>query len=324
MTKQFAEPNQSILVALKFDEHASTLIQWGVALAQRTGMALELMHVTEHHPGYFAPYSIGALEDFVVAFEGEILRSAQSKLRDLAEKHAGKLKPKVHVISDYAPQAIMEQGIRSNAGVILVGAATGSHRFVPKGFSTALTLLSESSVPVLVIPFGTKTTLTNERNNIIFADDLSSRTEPVVSTGIAFASALGAADFYHVHVNPLTSDVLEASIASASASGHIQQAGLSIKELQTQIAKVLEQKLNARAIRAQALLEASNGKYIPILKDGEAQSELDDLVGKLHPAIIIFGRHKTFHHRPFMIGHVPFHAMMEFNVPMMVIPEERY
>lgn len=318
---QFKESKRSILVAVKFDKHAPQLIRWGVDLARRTGMNLELITVTELHPVYFAPYGIDILSDFVIALEGEAMRSAQSQLRKLADDFAGDLRPEIHVLQGYAPKIIMEQGIRSNAALILVGTTAGSHKFIPQGFSTALTLLAEASVPVLVIPSGVGVNLEEKtRNKIIFADDLSSRTESAVALSLNFAARLGQSDFYHVHIEAFTSEVLKPFMMSAAS----REVGITMDELQTQVTNLLEQKLQTRSKSAIKQLEERGGKYIPVLKSGETRSTLAELVKTLRPTMLIFGRHRTFHLRSFVIGRLPFYSMIEFDVPLMVIPEEQH
>ena len=37
------------------------------------------------------------------------------------------------------------------------------------------------------------------------------------------------------------------------------------------------------------------------------------------PDIVAFGRHKTLHRRPLGIGRVPFHAMLNLAVPILVV-----
>ncbi len=210
MSKTFSRRGSSVVVAIKFNDHAPTLIKWGLSIARRMGLPLVLVNVTEHHALYFVPYSLPILDTLVSSVEAENQLIAESQLENMAEKYLAGYEHKIYARSGYAAKEILEQAAYSRASLIIVGAAAASHHFVPKGFSTSLTLLAESPVPVLVISAAIETVMSSERCIVAFADDLSPQTESMARAALKFSASLGGVDFHHVHVNALTEEVLDA------------------------------------------------------------------------------------------------------------------
>ena len=158
---------------------------------------------------------------------------------------------------------------------------------------------------------------------ILLADDLSEHSETAVMTGYDFAAALGGATLHHLHVNSLTEENLKVSLETASAASHAGSLrGLTGKEIFEMAIKALDQKMKSRSPGRRLLLEASGGKYHSEVVTGDVADEMQLVANRASVNLMIFGRHRTFRRKPFLIGQLPFYAMLTPNRPIMIVPGE--
>jgi len=326
MSKRFKGEHSTVVVAVAPDKHAPNLVQAAAGLCKRTGMRLRLVQVAEYWAGRSWPREItleGPLAEAITAVEDESLRAAQGHLRKLAEAVPREVTVETNAIAGFPAEGIIADAVANKAAVIFTGAAKGSHRFVPKGLSTALSLMSDSPVPVIVMQEGCTTDFTKRDFGVLLADDLSDHSEAAVMTGYDFTSALGGASLHHLHVNSLTEENLKISLEAASAASHAGSLrGLTGKEVYAMAIKALEQKMKGRAPGRRLLLEASGGKYESEVVTGVVADELQQVAARTGVEMFIFGRHRTFRRKPFLIGQLPFYAMLTPNRPIMIVPSE--
>ena len=123
-------------------------------------------------------------------------------------RHASEILPKgvcssrAFVISKSIPEAIVNDASRSSADLIVCGVANVSHKFLPKGLSTVLSLMANAPIPVIAFPPGASFQKSNEDAfRIILADDLEDAGASAAKFGIEWAKSIGKSSIYHVHVN---------------------------------------------------------------------------------------------------------------------------
>jgi len=289
-------------------------------------MRLRLVQVAEYWAGRSWPREItleGPLAEAITAVEDESLRTAQAHLRKLAESVPREVTVEINAIAGFPAEGVIADAVANKAAIIFTGASKGSHRFVPKGLSTALTLMSDSPVPVIVLQEGCVTDFSKRDFGVLLADDLSDHSESAVMTGYDFAAALGGTSLQHLHVNGLTEESLKISLEAASAASHAgSMRGLTGKEIFAMAMNALDQKMKARAPGRRLLLEAAGGKYRSEIVTGDVADELQVVASRSAVDMLIFGRHRSFRRKPFLIGQLPFYAMLTPSRPIMVVPSE--
>lgn len=326
MSKRFKGKDATVVVAVGADKHAESLVKIAGGLCKRTGMQLRLVQIAEYWAGRSWPREItleGPLAEAITAVEDESLRVAHGHLRRLAELVPRGIDVEVNAIAGFPADGVMADAMANHAALIVTGASKGSHRFVPKGLSTALSLMSESSVPVLVIQEGMTIDFDKPNLSLVVADDLSDHSEAAVMTAFDFAAALGRVALKHIHVNSLTEENLKISLEAATAASHAGSLRvLSSGEIYHMAIQALETKIRNRAPGRKTLLDAANGAYEARVVTGDVVDEIHKTVQETNPDLLVFGRHRAFRRKPFLIGQVPFHAMLLPSKPVLVVPGE--
>jgi nucleotide-binding universal stress UspA family protein len=224
------------------------------------------------------------------------------------------------VVGSVAP-AVIAEAVTSGSALIVCGAARGSHRFVPKGISTALGLMADAPVPVLVMNDICPLDLRQTQQSLLIADDLSANCAGVPVTACNLAIAIGHTDVHHVHVNALSMETL-ASAAEKSIAMHgemiFKDVGPSV--LWEIVQRDLQEHIIRRSKGAGERIVAAGGQYCAKLRNGRVESELEKAVEATQANILVFGRHHSLHRKPFAIGKVPFHMMLAHNRALVVVP----
>lgn len=326
MSKRFEGDHPTVVVAVNADKHAENLVKIASSLCKRTGMRLRLVQVAEYWVGRSWPREItleGPLAEAITVVENESMLVAQSHLRRLSEKVGGGIEVEVNVIAGYPADGIIADAVANHAVLIITGAAKGNHRFVPKGLSTALSLMSQAPVPVLVVQEGTEVDFEKSRFSMMVADDLSDHSEAAVLTAFDFATRIGQAKLEHIHVNCLTEENLKISLESATAASHLgMMRAFQGSEIYQMAMQTLEAKIRNRAPARKISFESAKGIYETKILTGDVASEIQKSVQVSNPDLLVFGRHRAFRRKPFLIGQVPFYAMLTHNKPVLVVPGE--
>jgi hypothetical protein len=58
----------------------------------------------------------------------------------------------------------------------------------------------------------------------------------------------------------------------------------------------------------------------PSIKSGPVFDGLRDEIDDADPVVVVFGRHRTFKAKPYLIGRVGFRTMLETGRPVLVVP----
>ena len=326
MGKRFRGDSRTVVLAVRADEGAQSLVDAAMQLCRRTGMKLRIVQVAEYWIGRSWPRELtieGPLAEAVDAVEGESIRMAEKHLRKMAESAGRGLEVETNVLSGNASECIIADALANRASLIITGAGRGSHRFVPRGMSTALSLMADAPIPVLVIQEGCRPKFDMDGQVVLIADDLSEHSERAVLTGFDLATALGKTKVKHVHVNAISEENLRVAlegVASASRSGQVR--GISAGEIHELALKTLDAKLRQRAAGMKAVLEASSSEVSCHLRSGDVIDELNKAAEETKADFVVFGRHRAFRRKPFLIGQVPFYAMLSPDRPVLVVPAD--
>lgn len=313
-----------VLAAVKLGTVDHPSLRVASQLCRRTGMRLRLVTAIELDTAAAGRYGPNDMFDFTAIgrSEGDGQRAqAEDTLQSMAAKLELDSKVEISAIVGAPTQAILSDAVVSGASFIVTGAAKGSHHFVPKGLSTALTLIAESPIPVLVVNESCALDLTRKNLKILVGDDLSESCERSVLASFDLAIGLGRTDVHHVHANALSIETFAANVQKLRAMrGNDPAADIGPTELWEEVQRDLHQRIRSRTRDRTSRLEATGGHYWPEIRNGRVELEIEKAIETAAPDIIAFGRHVPVHRRPFTIGRVPFHFMLSQDRAILVVP----
>jgi len=135
-----------ILVATDFSETAAAALQWAVKAARELGLPLILAHVVQ-------PVSVPPKwESYVVESDETRVAEARARLVQLSQDACGDQPCEIVVSAGRPADTIGSIAQEHRAGLIVVGLASDLGGLSPRPGSIAYPVLSESRVPVLVVP----------------------------------------------------------------------------------------------------------------------------------------------------------------------------
>jgi nucleotide-binding universal stress UspA family protein len=323
MPKTFKGPNSLVLACVKPGEFSTSSLKAAVSLCKRTGMRLRLVSAVEPALMYLQFPAI-EMYDFTAisrAESNELKAQVEDELKQFAQSLELDSKVETSVVVGQPAQVALSDAVANGVSLIVTGAANGSHRFVPKGLSTALSLMADSHMPVLVVKENGALDFSKEALNIVVADDLSANCERAVLAAFDLAIALGDTDVHHIYSNSLTMQNFARNVQKLRELHDDDSAtDISPTDLWEKTRINLHERLRLRAPGRSLFLEAAGGHYWPEIRDGSVELALEKVIESASPELIVFGRHHSFHRRPFAIGRVPFHFMMSMDRPILVVP----
>jgi nucleotide-binding universal stress UspA family protein len=315
-----------VTVAVAFDRHSLGLAQAAAELCQRLGKKLCLLHVVE--PWAEMPHSkpLGdsdPLWNVTQAVEGNARDLAFGRLAELASLLPPGLKIETRVLQGKPEAAIASEAAAIGTCLLAVGASFDNVRFLPRGLSTALSLLVAAPVPTVVMDPAATARLVGEKTRLLFADDLGAPSQMALEFAFGLAAGLGRSTLHHLHINGLTLASLEAGLSTAAAAAHTPVDGAtSAAEVFDALMTNLRAKLDARAAPQREYLEAAGGAYAPEILTGNVHEKLAEAAAAGDPHLLVFGRHHAYYTKPFSIGRVPFRSMLALKRPLVVVPNE--
>lgn len=321
MTKRFTNPNGKILVAVNLDDGMIPVLKAACELSKRTGLGLAVLHVSEYWVGRSWPSDMmlgGPIGGLVGAVEEETMSAAEDRLHRLVEHSLKGCDVSAKVLLGYPAEVIRAHAITVGAELIVVGGVSKDYKFVPQGLSTVLGLLGDAPCPVLALPKDNPGNWSKERLKAILSDDLTPHTEGAVMVGYEWASALGRTDLLHVHVNQMSKQDLKVALESAAAAARTPQGVLDVDTVWQGALKSIETSLHNRAPGREHLLEARGGSLKTVLLEGNPAEAVMQTAETEHADLLIFGRHRTWHKKPFSMGRMPFHNMLKSGRPILV------
>jgi nucleotide-binding universal stress UspA family protein len=328
MIRNFRGADESVVAAVAFDEHSDAVIESAVELCRRTKMRLRLVHVCQPEEGnsYLMPYFAHAERRRLEEYLGRSAESlAQQRLEDLAARIPSQIERELRVMTGDPAEWINADAVSSGSSIVVIGVGKSRNRFVPQSWSTALSLMSQARLSVLVVDQAAPLKFdAQKRPVILLADDLSDHSRKMIGVAFDIAMAFKQTDVHHVHASALTEDAISAAVeASISNSDRPVENTLSGSAMHAMIMAQMRSTMETRAGTVKSLFEVADCRYFSEVLVGDVRDSLKSCAEKLQPDLLIFGRHQQLHRRPFLIGRVPFHAMVSQNRPVMIIPEQK-
>ncbi len=311
MLARFPSSKAKIGVAVSFDERLENVLAVAARLARLTGSRLRLVHVCDPWTkSYLATAVEAGPPDLVNVLKEESARVATRRVASLARTLGDHVE--VEVAAGDVVRCLAEDAEANGVGLIVVGASKGGAASTSMGFSTAVSLISEATVPVLVVNENALLSPTQEGLSIVVADDFSDVALDGLALGFALAQMVRGSTLVHAHVETYSDLQLfkrgklpSAKVSPNQIAGMLQQA---------------EEKLLARCGDRAGRLEVDGGHYQMEVVAGSVPDELERTAVACRADLTIFGQHRVFHRRAMHVGQVPFKAMLSQNRPVIVVP----
>ena len=321
MTKRFMNPRGKILVPINLDDASAGLLKAAGQIARRTGLGLEVIHVSEYWVGRTWPTEMmlgGPMGGLVTAVEDETMGVASSRLRDLVKSNLPGLDVRSEVLLGYPAESIRAHAVTIGAELLILGGAAEDYKFVPRGLSTVLGLMADAPCPVLVLPRGNIGNWDKKPMTAVLADDLQPESDNGILIAYEIVAALGQTELTHAHVNQMTKDDLKAALTTAAAAAHTPEGAMDVDTVWSAAMKSIEDKLASRAPGRKHLIEARGGKVSTKLIQGDPTEAIMTLATDSKADLMIFGRHRTWRRKPFAVGQMPFHSMLRAHRPVLI------
>jgi nucleotide-binding universal stress UspA family protein len=295
-----------ISVAVDFDEHTAALVRVAEALCRRSGKKLCLLHAVD---------------------PGQQRSAASSRLAEVEALVGGGVQVLKEVVQGRPREVLASAAHSVGSCLLLLGLSYERARHVPLSFSTALSLVSDSPVPIMILDGTTKQAeLPMDKLHVLLADDLAEKTEATVA--FAFDLAGSGTDterrdaVTHLHVSGLTREVIGAALGAAMASEHslVDPESLSA-DVYACAVEAFRSRLEKRAEPYLEYFEEAGGAYRARLAEGAVEEEILQAVRELEPDVLLFARHHPYHTKPLHVGRVPYRAMLASQRPVIVVPD---
>ena len=317
----------NVVVAVQLDDLAPALIRAGAQVAEKTGGKLTVVHVCEPTNPVAWSYAMGGgfgLESVATIIEDQQIDAATTELKSIVAAIKTTCPVTQKVITGNPASVVAGEASSSGASLIVTGASPGTHRFVPSGLSTALSLMGHATCAVLVMTRESKFDLSRKGFKVLVADDLRDTSHPALSAAYAAAVAAGpGAELLQTHVNGLTRESLAAGLEAALASSRATIASdKTAEEVFGMMMKSIENKLVERLSGIAWAKPPAGLTCKKMVCTGNVTEELEKVLGTFAADLVVYGRHQTFHHKPFMVGQVPFFSVLAHKRPVLVVPAE--
>ena len=324
MREATKEPKGLAAVAIAFDDRKETLIKSALSLARRFDVALKFIHVVEP-PMYDA---MAVETPTMVSIPAAVIEDVARQVKERRMEMTALLERlrKTHldvsgeVIEGDAVRSIIGAALQARANMIVVACHPDGHRFVPQGFSVALSLMHEAPLPVLVVG-AVPIDFEQEGLKIMVADDLQPSTREAVRKAYELAALAAKAHLRHVHVH---GDIRE---ALKDTWRDLKDKIPGMKDLTATPESIWREEYEARvlALRRQSMpyrlqAEKANVSIESDIRTGAVQHELQAVINEFDPHISVFGRHRFLRTKPFRIGRVPLRTMLEHQRAVLLVP----
>lgn len=317
--------HKAIVVGLSLDATDQDLLHTAIALARKLESPLELVHATQPifnymgagdvvvNPYYGYDRVINDLED----------EDARKGLDTLRQTIPADVKAGVHVLRDYASEALTTIATEVHAGLIICGISKDASANFLGGMSTAFSLASHAEVPVLIVPLGVKLDVAT-RPRMLVADNLEVEGRRALEVAIQLADELDCAEICHTHVHQLGITEVQHmvdKVREAMTLGRIpHNPEFSSRIYVEQIRGKINDELRYRFHNSQGAYRVKM-RYETLVAFGNPVEELHKITLQHSSQLLVFGRHHLFHRRRFAVGKIPYNAMMEQGVATLIVPD---
>lgn len=318
-------PRGVLVAAVAFDDQTDSLLETAVSLAERFDMEVRFVNVLDNL----------AMDPWVMEMPGNymsmpIYRETQEKMVRERRKMLIELVDRVRlkareravaeVVSGDVPDSLIAYAKLHRANLILTACSSASYRITPKGFSTALSLMADAPLPVLVVNRERPLNFSAASLRLLLADDLQASTNEAAIRTYELAMRLGRCRVRQVHVHGDFRELIKESWSDL-AGRYPGLSDASASDDPTAFAtKKITDNLQARGLPYRQQAEQRGATLELDVRTGPVHDEIHQACQDFDPDLLIFGRHKFFRSRPFLVGRMSFRAMLHDQRPILLVP----
>ncbi|NRA65385.1 MAG: universal stress protein [Pseudobacteriovorax sp.] len=303
-------------------------VESALTLAEKLKKQISFVHAIEPWQSTFTvypgePYAINVFE----LQERERIDSVRKDLLEQLEPYQKKVNFDVQVRLGRPADVLIGEATSQGASYIISAVNELSHKFVPTGFSTALSLLADTPIPTIILPKSFEFKGDKEHVNILVNDDLASNHHSLLASCIDLSKHYKSSEIVHYHCFPRTKEQLESwakdheqVVLANDLERHdaLDPSGI-ISETEVQV----KEALNARISNISSkVFERYRISYDLRVDFGDYRELLAQVNEMVDPDFLVFGRHHFIKTKPFAIGKMPFYAMLNFGRPILMIPSK--
>lgn len=316
-----------------YSAEANQVVKAARDLAAKAGASLHLVAVLEDNA-----VDVTAASPWIPSFHWQdmqlerlvedtcalALANMKKQLAALQNGFQGSCKLSTEVVrAEYAASGILKEAAAQNASLIVLGAGVKADKYFTRGYSTPLTVMSESPIPVLVIGRNCERDFSKSRLRLLLADDLREQSASAMASALDWAASLqGGADVQQVHIEELSEQQMRRVLAQTipelrTTADHNKLAEDMIKALENSFLERLKQRVQGAEERLQ---KAGGTFHFEVRRCGDVRDELERSADQFDADIVVFSRHQKIHRRPFLVGRVTYQAMLSQKRGVMVVP----
>jgi nucleotide-binding universal stress UspA family protein len=317
MKQTFPMVHKKILVATSFDEHLEALLQSAEHLSHLTGASVRLLHVCDPWAkSFLSSVADAGATDLVDALKKEAMRIAANRLDSISRSFSKDVKVETKVVSGDVAKLIADDAKESGCGMILVGASKAGVSGTIQGFSSAISLVMESSVPIMVVNKEAMFDPKQKGPTLLACDDFTEVAGAALEVGFSLASSIKGSTLVHLHVESYGELPSHVKLRDSKTNSSITPEQLE------HLNRVVESKMIERASDWPARLESKGSRYEMQIVTGNVPDEIERSAVASRADIVLFGQHKVFHRKSMHVGKVPYKVMLDQNRPVIVVPIE--
>lgn len=307
-----------VVISCSLDEKCQSLLKFSKSLVDSLGSSAHLVHVVE--PRYRGNMGVGEFMSYeaIRAVEVNEVEESKNSLKGYKEEYFpnngdldvgfGNPSDEILTISKY-----------KKSSLVLCGKGESSYKFIPSGFSVPLSLMSDSNIPVMIVPNNAKI-WKKEGLNILICDDLSDGSKEAILFSKDLARKQKGSSIHHINIiedhHFGLVDAIKTLKDKINPNNYVYDQEYDAKEYQ----KSMKEKAEKELLQRMGSNEDKNFSYKSSVLLGWMAEELRRIVKKEDIDLVVFGKHKFIHKKPFGIGKMPFNAMLELDIPVVVVP----
>ncbi len=324
-------PKGVLVAAVAFDDQTESLVETAVSLGERFDMEVRFVNVLDAL----------TVDPWVMEMPGHYLsmpiyRETQEKMIQERRKLLLHLVDRAHlkspergvaeVVSGDVPEALVAYAKLHRANLIVTACSSASYRLTPRGFSTALSLMAEAPLPVLVVNRERPLNFTASTLRLLFADDLQPSTNEAARRTYELAMRLGRCRVRQVHVHGDFREMIKESWSDLAgrypmlATGDAPEETSPTEAVLSRETQLRLERLHARGLPYRQQAETRGASVEVDVRAGNVHDEIHEACQEFDPDLVIFGRHKFFRTRPFLVGRMSFRTMLHDHRPVLLIP----
>lgn len=312
------------MLALSLDGQEDELVRYAVRFCQKANLELDLYHVSDHFLQYGYDGSYYPRLDLSLPPNERV--KAFDALWELKETYCSEINASCVVAEGNLVQGIEDNINSRDIDLVIVGKRRNYHSFIGRLKSQLFRINKCCPVPLLLVPRGSNQAPTiSEQAQIIIADSLSSKLRSLLPISLSLASSFSNSSVSHIHVCPnITRDIDQLSqVRFDSIFRDLSNSSpVNTHDLRLEYGSCLEKKMvqNWQQCLSE---EGFKGGYNPIVRFGQPQKVLSEMIQEKTPDILVTGIqiHSLFQSIVYR-SKVPFREQLDFECPILLVPSQ--